>query len=143
MLLLRSPRILAALWGIFTYACVQISFECMLPLFAKMTFHWNSTRAALIFLAWIIPGFLAPIAGKASDRVGSRWIAVGGFLCGAPPLILLRLVTNDTTTQKVLFCGLLVLVGMQIPPLLPSFLIHVFHPLHFFQNQDPSLDTIH
>ena len=112
LLLLRSPRILAALWGIFTYACVQISFECMLPLFAKETFHWNSTRAALIFLAWIIPGFLAPIAGKASDRVGSRWIAVGGFLCGAPPLVLLRLVTNDTTSQKVLFCGLLVLVGM-------------------------------
>lgn len=110
-LLLRSGRVLAAMGGIFTYAVIIISFEGMIPLFVKETFHWDSARAALIFLSWIIPGFLGPIAGKASDRLGPRWIAVGGFLFAVPPLILMRFVTKDNTSDKILLCGLLTLVG--------------------------------
>lgn len=110
-LLLRSGRILAAMGGIFTYSFVVISFEAMIPLFVKETFHWDSTHAALIFLSWIIPGFLGPIAGKASDRFGSRWIAVAGFLFAVPPLFCMRFVTKNSTSDKVLLCGLLTLVG--------------------------------
>lgn len=110
-LLLRSGRILAAMSGIFTFAVVMISFEGMIPLFVKQTFHWNSAHAALIFLSWIVPGFLGPVAGKASDRFGSRWIAVGGLLFAAPPLFCMQFVTEDSTSHKVLLCGLLTLVG--------------------------------
>ncbi len=110
-MLLRSGRILAAMGGIFTYSFVVISFEALIPLFVKETFHWDSTHAALIFLSWIIPGFLGPIAGKASDRFGSRWIAVGGFLFAVPPLVCMRFVTKNSTSEKVLLCGLLTLVG--------------------------------
>lgn len=110
-LLLRSGRVLAAMGGIFTFTFVIISFEGMIPLFVKETFHWDSTRAALIFLSWIIPGFLGPIAGKASDRLGPRWIAIGGLLFTVPPLICMRFVTEDNTSQKALLCGLLTLVG--------------------------------
>lgn len=110
-LLLRSGRVLANMGGIFTYSVVIISFEGMIPLFVKETFHWDSTRAALIFLSWIIPGFLAPVAGKASDRLGPRWVAVGGLLFAALPLMFMRLVTTDSTLHKVLLCGLLTLVG--------------------------------
>jgi MFS family permease len=110
-LLLRSGRILAAMCGVFSFAFVVVSFEGLVPLFVKETFHWDSTRAALIFLSWIIPGFLGPIAGKASDRLGPRWIAVGGLLFAVPPLILMRFVTKDSTSHKVLFCSLLTLVG--------------------------------
>jgi MFS family permease len=110
-LLLRSGRILAAMGGIFSFSFVVISFEGLVPLFVKETFHWDSTRAALIFLSWIIPGFLGPIAGKASDRLGPRWIAVGGLLFAVPPLILMRFVAKDNTLHKVLFCSLLTLVG--------------------------------
>ena len=110
-LLLRSGRVLAAMGGIFTFAFVLISFEGIIPLFVKETFHWNSIHAALIFLTWIIPGMLGPIAGKTADRFGSRWVAVGGFLFTVAPLVLMRLVTRDTTTQKVLLCSLLTLVG--------------------------------
>lgn len=111
LLLLRSGRFLAAMGGIFAYAVVIVSFDGMIPLFMKETFHWGSTRVALIFLTWIIPGFLGPIAGMASDRLGPRWIVVGGFLFAVPPLILMRLVTKDCTSHKVLICGLLALVG--------------------------------
>ncbi len=110
-LLLRQGRILAAMGGIFTYSFVIISFEGMIPMFVKDTFHWNSTRAALTFLSWIIPGFFSPVAGKASDRLGPRWIAVGGFVFAAPPLVCMRFITDDSTLHKVLLCGLLTLVG--------------------------------
>ena len=110
-ILLRNGRILAAMCGIFTYAFVIISFEGLIPLFVKETFHWDSTHTALIFLSWIIPGLLAPIAGMASDRLGSRWVASGGFLVAVAPLILMRLVTHDSTGQKALLSSLLTLVG--------------------------------
>ncbi|MCJ1423690.1 hypothetical protein MMC29_001574 [Sticta canariensis] len=110
-LLLRSGRILAPMVGVFTYAVVIVSFEGIIPLFVKETFHWNSARAALIFLSWIIPGFLGPLAGKVSDRLGPRWVAVGGFLFAVPPLISMRFVTKDNTSHKVLLCALLTLVG--------------------------------
>lgn len=110
-LLLGSKRVLAAMWGIFTFSFVIVSFEAMIPLFVKETFHWNSTRAALIFLSWIIPGFFGPVAGKAWDRWKSPWIPVIGFLSAVPPLIMMRFVTNDSTLHKILLCGLLTLVG--------------------------------
>ena len=110
-ILLRSGRILAAMGGIFTYAFVLNHFEGVIPLFVKETFHWDSTHAALTFLSWIIPGMLGPVAGAASDRFGSRWIAVGGFLLAAPPLILMRLVKENTMSQKFLLCSLLTLGG--------------------------------
>ena len=109
--LLRSGRILAAMGGMFCFSFVVISFEGLVPLFVKETFHWDSTRAALIFLSWIIPGFLGPVVGKASDRLGPRWIAVGGLLFAVPPLVFMRFVTKDSTSHKVLFCSLLTLAG--------------------------------
>lgn len=118
-LLLRSPRILTAMWGIFSFSFVLISFEAMIPLFVKQTFQWDSRRAALIFLSWIIPGFLGPIAGKVTDRFKSPWIPIGGFLFMVPPLILMRFVTENTDLDKVLLVVLLTLVGkcfLHIPP---------------------------
>lgn len=110
-ILLRSPRILAAMGGIFTYSFVIISFEGIIPLFVKDTFHWSALYAALTFLAWIAPSMLGPLAGRASDKVGPRWVAVGGFLFAVIPLILLRLVTKNTTAHQVLMCALLTCVG--------------------------------
>lgn len=69
LLLLRPGRVLAAMGGGFTYSFVIISFEGTIPLFIKETFHWDSTRAVLIFFSWIILDFLEPIAGKALDRL--------------------------------------------------------------------------
>lgn len=114
-LLLRSRRILTAMWGIFSFSCVLLSFEAMVPLFVKTTFHWDSRRAALVFLSWIVPGFLGPIVGKVTDRYKSPWIPVGGFLCMAPPLILMRFVTANTDWHKALLVILLTLVGTYSP----------------------------
>ena len=120
-LLLRSGRVLAAMGGIFTFAFVIVSFEGMIPLFVKDTFLWDSTCAALTFLAWIIPGFLGPTAGKTSDRLGSQWVAIGRLLFAVPPLICMRFVTDDSPSHKTLLCVLLSLVGASSFPRSPSF----------------------
>lgn len=127
-LLLRSGRILTAMWGIFSFACVIISFEAMIPLFVKQTFQWDSRRAALVFLSWIVPGFLGPIAGKVTDRYKSPWIPVGGFLFMAPPLILMRFVTENSDVHKGLLIVLLTLVGSY--SFLLSFLKQICYQIH-------------
>lgn len=109
--LLRSKRILADLWGIFTFACLMISLETLLPFFVSRLFGWTPTQAGLMFLSWIVPGFLSPIAGRCSDRFGSRWIVIGAFLFAIPALILMRLITEHTLSHEVLLCTLLTLVG--------------------------------
>ena len=118
-LLLRSRRILTAMWGIFSFSCVLLSFEAMIPLFVKTTFRWDSRRAALVFLSWIVPGFLGPVVGKVTDRYKSPWIPVGGFLCMAPPLILMRFVTANTDLHKALLVVLLTLVGKCLRVIFP------------------------
>lgn len=124
-LLLRSRRILTAMWGIFSFSCVLLSFEAMIPLFVKTTFHWDSRRAALVFLSWIVPGFLGPIVGRVTDRYKSAWIPVGGFLCMAPPLVLMRFVTANSDLHKVLLVFLLTLVGTLFAC---GFFFHPFAP---------------
>lgn len=110
--LLASPRLLAAIYGIFVNVAVLAAFDGVLPHFVKLKFHWNSLDAGLIFLCLAIPALTGPLVGKLSDRFGPRWIAVAGCTLSAPPLILLRLVERDEVEQKVLLCGLLVLCGM-------------------------------
>ncbi|TGO87351.1 hypothetical protein BPOR_0232g00110 [Botrytis porri] len=83
----------------------------VLALFVKETFHWSSLAAGLIFLCIAIPGLGGPLVGALSDRLGPRWIAVAGCTLTAVPLILLRLVDNDTDEQKVLLCVLLFICG--------------------------------
>lgn len=109
--LLASPRLLAAIYGIFVNVSVLAAFDGVLPHFVKLTFHWNSLHAGLIFLCIAIPALTGPLVGQLSDRFGPRWIAVAGCALTAPPLVLLRLVERDAMEDKVLLCGLLVLCG--------------------------------
>ncbi|KAH7351105.1 MFS transporter-like protein [Rhexocercosporidium sp. MPI-PUGE-AT-0058] len=94
--LLKSRRLLTALWG------------------AYSTFGWNSTGAGLIFLAIMVPGFAAPLVGWASDKYGPRWLTVIGFMLAVPFWVLLSLVTYDSLGQKVLRCALLFLIGITL-----------------------------
>lgn len=119
--LLASPRLLAAIYGIFVNVGILATFDGVLPLFVKETFHWNSLNAGLIFLCLAIPALAGPIVGALSDRVGPRWIAVGGCTLTTIPLILMRLVEKNTVEQKILLCCLLFLSGMSANILASSF----------------------
>ncbi|KAF3761086.1 MFS general substrate transporter [Cryphonectria parasitica EP155] len=112
--LVKSRRILAANWGIITQAAIMFSFDTVLPLFVKSTFHWNSTAAGLIFFCVFIPGFVSPVVGWLSDRYGARWPSFVGFVASIPILVCLRFVTEDNTPQKVLLGALLALLGVTL-----------------------------
>ncbi|KAJ8117329.1 hypothetical protein OPT61_g1450 [Boeremia exigua] len=112
--LIRSPRLLAAMYGIFVNECLVASLCAVLPLFVHSTFSWTALPAGLLFLCIAIPALAGPFAGWLSDRFGARWVAVIGFCLAAPLLILLRLVDHDSMQQKVLLCALLTLVGCSL-----------------------------
>lgn len=110
-LLLSSPRLRAAIYGCFTSATVTATFDAILPMFVKRTFHWNSAGAGLIFLAITVPSLLGTAIGGISDRYGTRRVSLVGFALTTPSLALLGVVHNDTLVNKVLLPVILVSVG--------------------------------
>lgn len=112
--LIRQPRLLAAMYGVFINETIIAALCATLPLFVHDSFHWTALPAGLIFLCIAIPAFGGPIAGALSDRFGARWIAVTGFVATAPMLMLLRLVEQDTLHHKVLLCVLLTMAGSTV-----------------------------
>lgn len=112
--LFSSRRVLSALWACTIQSSLLTSFDAILPLFVKHTFHWNSLGAGLIFLPIVVATFGGPIVGWASDKHGPRWFAVSGFVLACPFLILLRLVDHNSLEQKVLLCALLALIGVAL-----------------------------
>lgn len=111
IILLIHPRVISNIYGIFVNVAIQATFDGVLPLFVKETFHWNSLDAGLIYLCLAIPALAGPVVGQLSDRFGPRWIAVIGCALTAVPLFLLRLVVENTVHDKVLLGSLLVLTG--------------------------------
>jgi Na+/melibiose symporter-like transporter len=109
--LLRSLRLLVALWGSLVQAAILCAFDSVLPLFVHRTFDWNPTGAGLIFLPIVIPSLMAHLIGHMADKYGPRWLSAVGFVTVVPFLVLLRLVTHHSLQQVALLCTLLTLLG--------------------------------
>lgn len=109
--LVRSPRTLAALYGIFLNECLNASLMAVIPLFVKNTFNWNTLQAGLIFLTIAIPSIGGFVAGGLSDRFGPKVVATSGLVIAGPTIILLQLVDHDSIKQMVLLCALLSITG--------------------------------
>ncbi|KAI0836752.1 MFS general substrate transporter [Hypoxylon sp. FL0890] len=112
--LLRSHRLLAALYGLFSQAGIMMGFDATLALFVQNTFGWNSTAAGILFLALFIPGFLSPLVGWLSDRYGAKWPSFFGFCLCVPLLVCLRFVTESSIQHKILLGFLLALLGIAL-----------------------------
>lgn len=109
--LLRSPRILAAVYGCFTHTMLISSFDAVLAIFVKRIFSWSSTGAGLIFLAITIPSTLGAVIGALSDRYGTRTVAVFGFALTVVSLALLGVVTDGSVPHQIALIILLVANG--------------------------------
>ena len=109
--LLRSPRILTDLYGIWVNITLLVSFDSALPLFVERTFGWGSAGGGLIFLTLTLPILASPLAGKFADKFPSRWLSAVGFVLAALFITLLLLVTHGGTRQEALLCFILTLYG--------------------------------
>ena len=114
LVLLTTPRMLAALLGDFSQSMVLTGLESILPLRIKTMFHYNSMQVALIFLALSFGSFAGPATGRLSDRIGAKITVCFGFGTAAPLLILLRLVDHDSKAMVVLLCSLTLLLGISL-----------------------------
>jgi len=137
--LLKSRRLLTALWGCSVQAALLTSFDSVLPLFVNRTFNWTSTGAGLIFLALVIPSFSAPLVGWTTDKYGPRWLATASFVFACPFLVLLRLVTHNSLSQIVLLCTLLALLGFSLALCMPALMAEVTYVVEAKENKDPGL----
>jgi MFS family permease len=136
-LLLKSRRLLAALWGCIIQGSLISAFDSVVPLFVQKVFHWDSLGGGLIFLAVVVPNFAAPAVGWVSDNYGSRWLAVGGFIFAIPFWVLLRLVTHDSLDQKVLFAALLVLIGIALTLIMPPLMAEITYVVEAKEKKNP------
>lgn len=137
--LLKSRRLLCALWGTVVISTLMTQFDSVLPLFVKETFNWSSLGAGLIFIPLIIPSFISPIIGWAIDKYGGRYFCVAGFIGFAPFEILLRLVNHNSTRQKVLLCALLVGIGFSLDLAMPPIMVEITYVVEQKEKKNPGL----
>ena len=135
--LLRIPRLLASLFGCFVQATSLASFDSVLPLYVKNTFHWNSTGAGLIFICLVIPQFVAPIVGHLSDRSGPRAPTTIGLFGAIPFWVCLRFVTYDSISQKVLLCAMLSLIGFCLTLVMAPLMAEIDHVVELEEKRRP------
>lgn len=137
--LLASRRLLAALYGCVVQASAMCAFDSIIPLFVESTFNWSSIGAGLTFLALIVPSFISPFVGWISDNYGPRWLVVAGFLFVVPFWVLLRLVTENTLHQKVLFFALLVLIGVGLALVMPPIMAEITYVVEAKERKNPGV----
>ncbi|KAI1455290.1 MFS general substrate transporter [Annulohypoxylon moriforme] len=113
-ILLKSPRLLAALYGLLAQSGIMMGFDATLALFVQRTFDWNSTAAGIMFLAMFVPAFISPLVGWLSDRYGAKWPSFFGFCLCVPFLVCLRFVTQNTIQHKILLGFLLAPLGIAL-----------------------------
>ncbi|KAL8749341.1 MAG: hypothetical protein Q9199_007745, partial [Rusavskia elegans] len=110
-ILLRSPRVLAAIYGTLLQVSLLTSFDGVLPLFVHRTFNWDSSASGAIFIALALPSVFGGVAGTLSDRFGARVVALVGFIFSSIMIAPMCLVNHNSVQQVVLLCALLVLTG--------------------------------
>ena len=115
-ILLRSPRVLAAIYGTLLQVLLLTSFDAILPLFVQRTFSWESSASGAIFIALALPSVFGGLVGTLSDRFGARVVALVGFVFASSMTALMCLVNHNSVHQAVLLCALLVLTGSSCSP---------------------------
>ncbi|CUS15160.1 unnamed protein product [Tuber aestivum] len=137
--ILKYPRLLTALWGILVQAVIMTALETTLPLRVRELFNFNATGAGLIFLAVVIPTFLAPIVGWACDKWGTRWVQTAGFVICCPFFVFLRFPDHNSVSQIVLLCAILALIGIGLVLIMPTMMAEVSLSLDEVEENNPGI----
>ena len=92
----------------------------LLSLFLQLVLGFSATKAGLTIIPMpVVMIFVAPVAGKLSDRIGGRWLLFLGMLIAALGIFLMSGLSVATTQQSLILplavCG--VGMGLVMAPL--------------------------
>ncbi|KAL4787942.1 major facilitator superfamily domain-containing protein [Aspergillus varians] len=137
--LMCSVTLLVVLEATLVEAMTYSSFDSVLPLYVRSTFHMNPMRIGLCFVPLFVPAFFSTIIGSAVDRYGSRRIALLGFILDVPVFFLLQLVTEDTTRDQIILYVLLFFAGLAAALKTVSLMVEVCHVVEEKERVCPGL----
>lgn len=129
LILLTSPKIAAAVYGILVNATLVTSFDATLPIFVNRTFHWNAERAGAILLALTVVPLVGFIPGALADRYGPSNVALVGFALSTVCILLMGLIHAAEVGQIVMLTVLLFFTSKLSLSILLT-LLHIWHGSH-------------
>ncbi|KAL0141957.1 major facilitator superfamily domain-containing protein [Mucor lusitanicus] len=90
--LLKNWRILSCVLCVTVSASVFAGIEPALPIHLQQTFNASASTSGFIFVAMVVPAFLAPLIGHLSDKIGRQAISATGMIMMAiaSPLVALQ-----------------------------------------------------
>ncbi|OJI99189.1 hypothetical protein ASPVEDRAFT_506170 [Aspergillus versicolor CBS 583.65] len=139
MRLMGSLTILVVLQATLVEAMTYSSFDSVLPLYVRSTFDMDPMGIGLCFIPLFIPSFLSTIIGSAVDRYGSRRIAWMGFILDVPALLLLQVVTENTTRDQIILYVLLFVSGFAAALKTVSLMVEISHAVEEKEKRCPGI----
>jgi predicted MFS family arabinose efflux permease len=111
--LFRNPTFSGANVAMMLVALAMFGVFFYVSLYVQQILGYSPVQAGASFLpATLLIAFLAPVVGRQSDRIGSRWLTGGGMLLLAVSLVLFSRLGTGSTYWAIL-PGLVVMgVGM-------------------------------
>ena len=118
--LLANPMLRAAVTTRFLLFATILGAAFLVPQYLQLAHGFSPLHTGLALLPFTAPMMLiAPIAGKAADRVGERVPIVAGFILGAAGFTLLGL-TVTATGGYLTIAGPLLLAGVGVGLAVPT-----------------------
>ncbi|KAL4983875.1 major facilitator superfamily domain-containing protein [Aspergillus falconensis] len=137
--LVCSGTLLVDLQATVVEAIVYSAFDTVLPLYAMKTFNMSSMGVGLCFIPLFAPSLLSTVIGAAVDRYGARQVAILGFVIDIPTFLILRLVTENTTRDKIILVVLLFFTGLAGSLKVVSLMVEVSRVVHQKENKCPGI----
>ena len=101
--LLRNGTFVGANIVAFLVTLAMFGVFFFISLYMQQVLQYSPTRAGATFLPMtILIILIAPIAGRASDRLGSRWLMAGGMTLVGASLLLFAQLQADSTFWGIL-----------------------------------------
>lgn len=123
--LLRQHRLIASLLLAFANGCVYNVFEPTLTVRLSTEWGYNSSQIGLVFLAQVIPTFIAtPLAGIISDKYGPKIVCFTTLVVCSITMFLIGIPSNSTAGGIVPLIVIFAIQGFTafafITPVLPE-----------------------
>ncbi|KAJ0418988.1 MFS amine transporter [Aspergillus carlsbadensis] len=137
--LLCSGALLIILAAAVLQAVAYSSFDTVLPLYVMSTFNMGPMGIGLCFIPLFTPSFFSTLIGSAVDHYGSRKITLLAFLIDVPYFLLLQLVTENTTHDKILLYILLFFAGLAAALKTIALMVEVNHIVEEKEKECPGI----